>query len=240
MLKAKSVREAVEKIHVPTRLWLGYQKTLAQLARDPSSWMFGIRDVALYMIPAYIPDPRRRIEDVIAADKAAADEFAERYLTPRAGALARLVADFPRLPAARVSNFGPSHNYKIHSGLVTIVGAEASVTYRDRVPVMFYNVPLASSGHNVFYDPKNHRYMIGAIPYDGTHFGSYALPCGLLIRSEMSIKSLVITNLATRESCIVPDNDTDCVFGDYGDSYRLGYYELQMIGAGREMACIRY
>lgn len=79
-----SIREAVEALS-PTRDWLAMRRALPNLARDPTSRLAAIRDVVMYMLPNYLPDPRRGAAEIAALttmEFANREAFFSRYRLP--------------------------------------------------------------------------------------------------------------------------------------------------------------
>lgn len=231
MIRSKSIRKAVEEIHEPTRSWLKLRVLLPRLARDRHSRLSSIRDVVLYMLPDYLPDPRRHLADVIAADTAAHEEFLLHYAIAGPhlrGDRDRIAADFPRLPAAIVDGTKVYHKIKFHSGFITIVGSNGAVTYRDRVPIrVFDHGDIQHAGYDVFYDGRTRKFAIGSNSYNSL-YGTMALPCGLLI--AMSQSSATVINPITGESRVVREERNYCSFDDYGND-RLYWNFNVAIGA---------
>lgn len=229
-MKCASIREAVERLHVPTRNWVAMREALSRLARDPSSRLAGIRDVALYMIPAYLPDPRSDGMADIAADRAAFDKFVARYFVGDRYQMDKLREDFPGWPPPHQYTRPPHNKIKFHAGLITVGGSTGMITYRNGVPIAPLGPRRAYCGHSMFYDASAGEYVLNGVhyPYHCQPKDYCALPCGLVLQNWDRDFTKVI-NLETGETCVV-DKTYPLWTNDYGVS-GYSFSKSTMLGA---------
>lgn len=232
-----TIGEAVRLLLPAYGLQADILDAIAVEARNPASRLAGIRDVALHVLPNYIPDPRRRLDAGIEADLAAWTEFKAKYEVGDAN----LSRDFPRLPYRNIHD-GKGYLVKFHEGTITFAGEYEFAIYRDGVPVLEVAAEVNYLGNGALHDFRNNCVSIAGDLYrhSNAHRPLYVLPCGLLIYEDcLTPISTFITNLETGQTVQIADAELD-VYDDYGVGRDLPSDLYDAVGASTLFGRVYY